>query len=422
VTTIPDVCPRCSVALISVDDADPWCGACEWNLDSFTPPANVGWVWRRVAKWDRSAGFRVDRRIVQAYLRDPEAAVPWAGFVFLVLISAVLMLLLAAVVAAGIWLLVGGERVLLIPGALLLGGAWLMRPRLGRLKKLLRGVHVVPATRAPALHALVERIARETGAPVPDVLALDYSWNAYAAVVGVRRTKVLGLGLPLLLTLGPQQLVALIGHELGHLHHQDGSRRLLTQPALTAFGTFSQLLRPPRGNAVDLGLVFPTAFLFTLWQAVSGTVSLLLFAAHLGVHTLDSRDSRRAELRADAMGVRAAGSVAAMELVDLLPLLPELRGYVQRHVPDGRTAGEHWRKMLTMARDRELQSAPLHRQLSIRTDAALLASHPAPGRRRQWMAGLPYALPAVVVRTDEAAAIEAELIPYAAAMHRWLLD
>jgi Zn-dependent protease with chaperone function len=405
-----------------VADTDPWCAACEWNLDSFAPAENAGWVWRLIDRWDSRAGFRVDRRIVEAYLRNPEAAVPRAGYLFLVLTSAVLMLLLAAVVVAGIRFLLQGERLPIIPGALLLGGAWLLRPRLGRLKKLLRGVHVVPVTRAPVLHNLVERIARETGAPVPDVLALNYSWNAYAAVVGIRRTKVLVLGIPLLLVTGPQHLVALIGHELGHLRHKDNGRRLLTQPALTAFGTFSELLRPPRGNAVDLRLAGSTAFLFTAWQAVTGVVSLLLFAVHLGVHILDSRGSRRAELRADAMSVQAAGSTAAMEMVDLSPLLPELRGYVRGHVPEGRQAGDHWRSMLTLARDRELRSVAVQRQLSIRLGASLLASHPAPGRRRQWMAGLPYALPAVVVSAGDAAAIEAELNPYAAAMHRWMVD
>ncbi|MEU7901766.1 M48 family metalloprotease [Actinoplanes sp. NPDC049118] len=404
-------------------DAAPWCGACEWNLDDFAPAENVGWVWRRIDRWDSRAGFRVDRRIVEAYLRDPEAPVPQAGFRLLVLISAVLMLLLFAAVAAGVRLIVhGGGLPLVLLGALLLGAAWLLRPRLGRLKQLVRESHVVSAAQAPALHGLVERIARESGTPVPDVLALDYSWNAFAGVVGIRRTKVLVLGVPLLLALGPQQLVALIGHELGHLHHEDSSRRLLTQPARTAFGTLSALLRPPPRNAVDPELSGLYAFFLLLWQTAGGLVSLLLFAVHLGVHILDSRDSRRAELRADAMSVRAAGSEAALELVNLLPLVPDLRGYVQPHVPEGRRAGDHWRRMLTLARDRGLDSAELHLQLSIRSRASLLASHPAPGRRRQWMAGLPQAPAAVAVSTEAAAEIEAELIPYAAAMHRWMLD
>jgi hypothetical protein len=69
-------------------------------------------------------------------------------------------------------------------------------------------------------------------------------------------------------------------------------------------------------------------------------------------------------LRADARSVRAAGSTAALGLVDLLPLLPELTGYVREHVPEDRRPDEHWRRMLTVARDREMASAPTRRRAS----------------------------------------------------------
>ncbi|MET0496219.1 MAG: M48 family metalloprotease [Actinoplanes sp.] len=380
-------------------------------------------MWRRIDRWDSRAGFRVDRRIVAAYQRDPDGPVPKGGFRFLVALSALLMVLLVAAVAVGVWLIARGAGLpFILLGALLIGAAWLLRPRLGRLKNALRGVHIISPEQAPAIHALVERIAGETGAPVPDVVAFDYSWNAYAAVVGFRRTKVLVLGVRLLLALEPQHLVALIGHELGHFHHEDGHRRLLTQPALTAFGRLSAALRPPPGNAVDRGMTGMYALVFIAWQLVGGTVSLLLFAVHLALHILDSPIRRRTELRADAMAVRAGGSTAALGLVDLFPLLPELSGYVREHVPEDRRPDEHWRRMLTVARDREMASAPLRRQLSIRSGASLFTSHPTPGRRHQWISGLPQTAAAVVVGADEAARIERELIPYAAALHRRMKD
>jgi hypothetical protein len=45
----------------------------------------------------------------------------------------------------------------------------------------------------------------------------DFSWNAATARIGARQTRVLTLGVPLLLALTPQQIVALVGHEHGEM-------------------------------------------------------------------------------------------------------------------------------------------------------------------------------------------------------------
>jgi heat shock protein HtpX len=72
-------------------------------------------------------------------------------------------------------------------------------------------------------------------------------------------------------------------------------------------------------------------------------------------------------------------------------------------------------------RERESAGAPARRQLSIRTEASLFASHPAPGRRHQWLATRPSHGAAVVVGEAEAAALEQEIKPYAEALHRTML-
>jgi Zn-dependent protease with chaperone function len=102
------------------------------------------------------------------------------------------------------------------------------------------------STKAPGLHALVKEVAERTGAPMPDLIVLNLDDNASASVVGLRLTRVLTLGVPLLLALTGQRLVALIGHELGHLQFKDNRRALLVQPALTVFGGLSAATRPPR--------------------------------------------------------------------------------------------------------------------------------------------------------------------------------
>jgi heat shock protein HtpX len=162
-------------------------------------------------------------------------------------------------------------------------------------------------------------------------------------------------------------------------------------------------------------------WLFTALQLAAGVLSWLLFAAHLAMHVVASRDSRRAELRADLVFARAAGSTAALQTIDTLAMLPLLTRHVGPNVEAGQAA-TRWGDAMADALERNRDSAPVLRQLSIRQEASLLASHPAPGRRHQYLSSLPYFDPAVVVTADEAARIDAELAPYAEALRRELAD
>jgi len=408
--------------LVSVPDADPWCGSCEWNLDAYEPRFGAGWVWNKIYRWDQRAGFRADRLLGELSRLDPAAPIPPGPYRILVGVSIALMLGLLAALEGGIFLLVAHEGpAQVVGGVFLLWLAWMLRPRFGRLKKLLEPGYRIPENGAPTLRALIERVARETGAPLPEVLAFDFSWNAAAAVVGVRRTRVLLLGVPMLLALKPQELVALIGHELGHFQYGDNRRAVLTGPALTIFGNFSRTLRPRPGDAFDRGLYNLPALVYSLARLAAGLISVLLWGIHIGLHVLDSRYGRRVELRADTSAVRVAGSAATLDLVDLLAMIPELKGYVQHYVPKGEAAAT-WRRMLASVRERQGGLTPLVRQHSIRLGASLLASHPTPGRRHQWLTALPTGHPAIVLDPETTATIEREVAPYAEALHLTMLE
>jgi Zn-dependent protease with chaperone function len=271
----------------------------------------------------------------------------------------------------------------------------------------------------PAVHHLIDRIAAAIDAPKPDHLLFDFDWNASVTTVGVRGRRVLRLGVPLLLALRPPELVALLGHELGHLKYGDVRRALVTQPARTVFGRLSGLVRPPRVSALELG---PGLHLIPLlaWQLVGGTMAVLLFFAHRAMTLVAAEDGRSVELRADEAAATAAGTDAALAVLDVLAALPALTEYVQHHVPRGEAAA-YWRRMLRSVQDREADRAPAVRQLSIRTGATLFASHPAPGRRHQWLAARPRRHPVVTVGEVEAEKLEQEIRPYAEALHRTML-
>jgi Zn-dependent protease with chaperone function len=146
--------------------------------------------------------------------------------------AALLLAGVLAVACLGAWLLVAESGIMSNAfGAFLLGVAFVLRPRLGHLAPLTDRADVVERTSAPELFGLVERIAAEVGAPMPHVLLIGRTLNAFTTTVGLRRRRVLCLGLPLWATLGPQERVALVGHELGHFVNGDVRRGPLTRVA-----------------------------------------------------------------------------------------------------------------------------------------------------------------------------------------------
>jgi Zn-dependent protease with chaperone function len=342
------------------------------------------------------------------------------GQLLLRLISAVLVLIPLGAVAEAVWLVVtrgrSGGAVLALP---LVGVAYIFRPRLGRVRRAIRGCYRLTPQQTPIIHMMVERIAKATGAPRPHLIVLSDEWNASAATLGLRRRRVLRLGMPLIVSLQPQELVALVAHELGHFRYRDSLRGLLTQPALTTFGALSALLRPP--PLPSSGAPGPLGLVYLVWVVVGGTLSRLLWLVHLGMNVIDARDQRRCELRADLLALRTAGTEGVLGLVDVLVLTPRCAGLVDGGISsDGPVA--MWRRRFDHVRKRDVEELPRLRQLTNREKATLFASHPPPGRRHQFLSRVPFQPPAVVLAESAARRIDAELHPYAEATRREMAE
>ncbi|MGC4814727.1 M48 family metallopeptidase [Micromonospora sp. DT228] len=323
------------------------------------------------------------------------------------LTAAASLLLVAAVLALAViggWLVVAFPfpNLAIVPGVAMVGLAIALRPRFGRLDPELE---VLTRDQAPELFGLIDEVATAIGAPVPDVVGVDDAINAYAGAVGLRRRKVLGLGLPLWGSLPAGGRVALLGHELGHFVNGDPRRGLLTQPAFDMLASASDLFRPVR-TTVGEGLVEMLGD--ALGRAFQWVVSRVLFVAHLLLVTVALRDSQRAEYLADELAARAAGTTAATDFLDTLLATESLALAVRRETQAGH-GPDRWRRALAESRAANTAHLPLLRQLSVRDEASLFAFHPPTGLRRRMLAARTWQDPAVVLTEARMERIDAEL-------------
>ncbi|WP_319462475.1 M48 family metallopeptidase [Micromonospora sp. RTP1Z1] len=405
-TTGVATCPRCAATTVSLRDATPWCAGCEWNLDAYDrgrQASEFGWAW--VDRWMYRLAYRMTTRQFDRLVGRPlDHAGPATARVVTAVASLLLLGGALTLAVTGVWLIVAFSfpNPSVVLGVALLGLAYALRPRFGRLDEDLA---VLSRDRAPELFALVDEVAAAIGAPAPQIVGVDGDINAYAGAVGVRRRRVLCLGLPLWGSLPAQERVALLGHELGHFVNGDPRRTLLVQPAVTMLGSAADLVRPVRTvSGGGIAELVGTA----LANTVQWVLARLLFGAHLVLVSIALRDSQRAEYLADELAARIAGSAATTGMLDAFLADESIALAVRRESRAGH-GPDRWRAAVAESRATAAARLPLLRQLSIRQETSLFATHPPAGLRQRMLAGRPSHEPTVELTEERMARIDAEL-------------
>lgn len=296
----PLICPRCQNHLVTDEPNEPaWCMHCRWNLEAFQPERHSGWVRRRFKTLEHRWGYRLSLALHRSLEGERAASRPGLSRATLLLgaITGALLALMLLLMAFGFDLIIWYPWPGKVLGTLIVLLALLLRPRLGRLKPLLEEHDEVTREEAPTLFGLIDRVADAAGTPRPHRVLFDAEWNAAAATVGLRRTRVLMLGLPYFQCRRPQERVAVLGHEMGHFANGDLRTGLLTRPALETFGILAVLFYPDRGGR-SLGDDFFGIGLLVLlaeWvlKPLLYLVSYSLFGLHLAANMV-GRGSRSA--------------------------------------------------------------------------------------------------------------------------------
>ncbi|WP_377271538.1 M48 family metallopeptidase [Peterkaempfera sp. SMS 1(5)a] len=324
-------CPTCSAPLADDLRFVVWCPACEWNVDPLAGSVADadGRTARRRAR-RRKAERAVAEQMYAEAVKAAEAASPrpargraWSAAMA---IAALVHLSTAVVTVTSLWWLATGPVVLRVLGVPGLALAVLLRPRLGRVR---RGDEwSLTRAKAPALYGLADRVASAAGAPPVHLIRATGEFNASYGKVGLRRRRVLTLGLPLWEILTPQERIALLAHEFGHAVNGDNRRGLWLDSAVRGLVEWHRLTRPDRGATSGSGLIM----LIAGWvaNAVMLVVHKAVETVLLTLHRCTLRTGQQAEYLADLLAVRVGSANATRTLLESMLLGESVEAFFHR--------------------------------------------------------------------------------------------
>ncbi len=303
--------------------------------------------------------------------------------------------------------------------ALVLGAAWLTRPRPGDAPTDVQWVD------SPQLLELVRTIADAAGAPLPDRVGFDTRLNATYAVVGWRRQRLLVIGMPLWEALPTQQRVALVGHELGHAAARDSRHLLVVSSALAALQEWMLVCRyetSPVTGAARHTRETPAAGLVQLSEVATrwllAVVGVLPAAVYGVLLAATQRQSQRAEYGADVAGAAVAGRPAMLAALSTVMEGDALR-LAMRRTAMGDGDGDVLAAVRAEGQRLAAEDWPSRRS---RHRNGPFDSHPPDELRRSLVLTLAEQSPAVVLGDGWAERIDAELAGVRAWARRRVYD
>lgn len=397
-------CPKCG-HLVHVEPGYlSWCERCDWNVlasANVVPQNRFEKIYLKVG--GKAHQFQL-RRLANARSLQPSMTV---GKLLAFALAAIVHSLVLIMFLEGCNLLIRENWQNLpmsVVGALLVGFAWAMRPRLGRVPTEC----IVDRSDCPALYGMVDQITQALGAKNIDVIYIESDFSAAFATVGLRRKNVLFLGIPLFSILTPEERVALIGHEVAHGVNGDSARGIIIGGAVSALVEWRSIF--PLDGFLTL-IILPVALIF---------VQLPKLLLYLLVHLLAS-DSQRAEYLADQMGARVGGTAGMLNLLHKLHMIEALTLSADRFFEGGRTQGvlEVLRKRVETIPPREIERIKRVENL---LDSRLDSTHPPTRYRIELLEARPVNEPEVVLSPEHIAAIEEEVALITPYVEGWMLD
>ena len=218
------------------------------------------------------------------------------------LLSAMVYIFMIVFFALGVLTLIKGYRHIatVVLALLFFGLSWFARPRFNKLPK-----HPIDRRSSPSLYQVVDILAKSLGTRI-DVIELNEEYSASTYFAGLRQTRVLSLGLPLLAVLTDDEKAALICHELAHNVNGDVTNSMFIGVAMNSLIQWYRIISSRYGSRDTVLEVLSDIILMLVAQ-----FPLFILNA---INILSWRVHQRAEYLADLMAARICGTNATLSL------------------------------------------------------------------------------------------------------------
>lgn len=299
------ICPDCQSRIPVHKGYIPWC-ECGYNL-------KINHSERPQTKLSRLYELLGNKRgeSIYKHLIAKTELLPGKYFSKMIafILATVVHLVSLSTLILGIYLLFFyNNNYLLIAGGIgLLGISWLARPRVQRLGAT---ENCVSREDFPSLFSAADQLADTMKVRRIDGIVINEDFNASVTQIGWARRNIIRIGYPLFSLLEPEEQMAILAHEFGHIKNGDLSRGFYIGSALFTIQTWYELLEPvPLDERENMGIAeVPVYYLMAL---IAQIPYLLYF---LMVHFLYD-DSQKGEYLADD---RAAKTVGFHHLIEAM--------------------------------------------------------------------------------------------------------
>lgn len=281
-------------------------------------------------------------------------------------------------------------------------------PRINRLPQ-----DSLTASEAPEFHRLLATIAAHLNISDPVRVTIDANFNAFMAQAGVPPRHWMNIGMPMLLSLAPQEGVFVIAHEMAHAVNDDPKRGFFMSQALKFLYHLGNTWRPRTLFSEDNVFLGVLMLPFTL--GMLGFSGFFICLAWLLVQ-LSGEASQRAEYHADLLAAGVSGSGAALGALDKVHLsdLYDHAIHKHRHMPErAHSFAELAHQMQEVSAERWANLRSRQEQLNLSLDS----SHPPTINRLAVIAAHPTDA-SVVLDPAWAERIQAELFPLIAPLQK----
>jgi Zn-dependent protease with chaperone function len=395
----PYICPNCTNAIEADDNFPVWCTQCEWGLgDDGPPPAGPvrGRLGRRSGRMVEALYEEVSGKEIHRPGWDLARVVSY------LLALAVHAFTLSLLLVAALLMWKARNLFTMLIALILVLTAFAIAPRLGRLSKKKGDVRF--REDAPALFGLLDRIGAKMNARPVDAVVVSSMFNAAYGTVGLRRRRVLKIGLPLWDSLSEQERVALIGHELAHGVNGDSRHGLIVKTSLSSLSRLHSAVMPGGGDARVNYLIDLIA------RAVQGTAAWVIGLVFRLQMMITLRAGQRAEYLADCLAARVASPAAAMGVLDRLLTSADSHTAVVRRqaLPRSTAFWDDHRQGIAGLPELERER---RRRMAAREQLRVDESHPPTHLRIAALKGRTEAEPRIRLESAERDRIQAELAP-----------